>query len=145
MLRAVADTNVFVSAVLTPGGTCDQLVTALLGLRWRLVASLLLLDEPTRVLLRPRLAGQIDRRGTTPAVLVEARLVTQLADLAELVDDPEVRPAVTRDPDDDYLVALAEAAGVDALVAGDKDLLAAHPPTVPVLTPRAFLDQVLPG
>lgn len=142
MLRAVTDTNVFVSAVLTPGGTCDQLVTALLTHRWRLVASPMLLDELTRVLLRPKLAGQIDRRGATPAVLVEARLVTQLADLAELVDDPEVRPAVTRDPDDDYLIALAQAAGVDALVAGDKDLLTSQQPTVPVLTPRTFLGML---
>lgn len=75
------------------------------------------------MLLRPKLAAQIDRRGTAPAVLGEVRLVAQLTDLAELVDDPEVRPAVTRDPDDDYLVALAEAARADALVAGDKDLL----------------------
>lgn len=143
MLRAVADTNVFVSAVLTPGGTCDQLVTALLTLKWRLVASPLLLDELTRVLLRPKLARQIDRRGSAPAVVIEARLVSQLADLADLLDDPDDRPAVTRDPDDDYLVALAEAARVDALVAGDKDLLSAQPSTVPVLSPRAFLDRLL--
>lgn len=143
MLRAVADTNVFVSAVLTPGGTCDQVVTALLTLRWQLVASPLLLEELTSVLLRPKLAAQIDRRGSAPAVLVEVRLVAQLADLAELVDDPELRPALTRDPDDDYLLALAETAGADALVAGDKDLLAVKPRTVPVLTPRVFLERLL--
>jgi hypothetical protein len=91
-------------------------------------------------------AGPPDRpAGFTPAVVIEARLVSQLADLADLVDDPDHRPAVTRDPDDDYLVALAEAARVDALVAGDKDLLDAQPPTVPVLSPRAFLDQLLGG
>lgn len=55
---------------------------------------------------------------------------------------PRVRPAVSRDPDDDYLVALAEAAEVDALVAGDKDLLTARPAIVPVVTPRAFLDRL---
>jgi predicted nucleic acid-binding protein len=46
--------------------------------------------------------------------------------------------AVTRDPNDDYLVALAVAAQADALISGDRDLTDLQTP-VPILTPRMFL------
>jgi predicted nucleic acid-binding protein len=48
----------------------------------------------------------------------------------------------TRDAKDDYLVALAVAAGVGALVSGDKDLLAVDPAVVRVLTPREALGEM---
>jgi predicted nucleic acid-binding protein len=37
-------------------------------------------------------------------------------------DDPVDVPTVTADSDDDYLVALALAAGADGIVSGDKHL-----------------------
>lgn len=51
--------------------------------------------------------------------------------------DPRDPPSVLRDPDDDYLVALATTARARAIVTGDKDLL--HHPGLhpPALTPRA--------
>ncbi len=48
-------------------------------------------------------------------------------------------PGLTADPDDDYLVALARAAGADYLVSGDRHLLELTDPEPPVLTPREFL------
>ena len=50
-----------------------------------------------------------------------------VADLAAqttlLVDSPGPHPTVCRDPRDDYLVALAEASGAEAIITGDLDLL----------------------
>jgi predicted nucleic acid-binding protein len=40
-----------------------------------------------------------------------------------LLDDPVNPPSVLRDPEDDYLVALARVSGVEAIVTGDRDLL----------------------
>lgn len=55
-----------------------------------------------------------------------------------MVDDPIEPPAMTRDPKDDYLVALARAQTVDAIVSGDRDLLEAELSGVAVRTPRAL-------
>lgn len=60
------------------------------------------------------------------------------------VPDPPEPPAVTRDPNDDYLVALAREAGAFALVSGDRHLveLDIRPP---VLTPRELLGLLQPS
>jgi putative PIN family toxin of toxin-antitoxin system len=65
------------------------------------------------------------------------RLVRAITRASIQLRDPRDPPAVLRDPDDDYLVALATTARARAIVTGDKDLLdhpGLHPPA---LTPRA--------
>lgn len=51
-------------------------------------------------------------------------------------------PAVTRDPKDDYLLAVALAAGAEAITSGDDDLHAAPKFGVEVLTPRELLTRL---
>ncbi len=59
-------------------------------------------------------------------------------------EDPVIAEAVSRDPGDDYLVALAQAANVDHPVSGGQDLTSlAATVSPPVLPPTVFLD--LPG
>jgi predicted nucleic acid-binding protein len=48
----------------------------------------------------------------------------------------------TPDPDDDYLVALAQKAGANCLVSGDGDLTGLADSQPPVFTPRAFFDSL---
>ena len=43
--------------------------------------------------------------------------------VGDLVNDPYGIETETRDPNDDYLIALARAYDVDVIVSGDKDLL----------------------
>jgi predicted nucleic acid-binding protein len=50
--------------------------------------------------------------------------------------------AVSRDPKDDYLVALARECGADFLVSGDQDLTALSEILPPVRTPAAFLEAL---
>jgi len=57
-------------------------------------------------------------------------------------DPPPPYPAVCRDPGDDYLVALARAAAVDALVTGDRDLLELEDIGVAVITPRELIERL---
>jgi predicted nucleic acid-binding protein len=60
-----------------------------------------------------------------------------------LAEDPPLpRPAVCRDPDDGYLVALARATLVDALVTGDRDLLELEDIGVAVVTPRELVERL---
>lgn len=48
--------------------------------------------------------------------------------------------SATRDPKDDYLVALARVADVDAIVSGDSDLHDAELPDLSIWTPRHLAD-----
>jgi putative PIN family toxin of toxin-antitoxin system len=68
--------------------------------------------------------------------------VSAVSRLAEMHDDPTRPPSVTRDPDDDYLFALAMAADAEAIVTGDDDLAALESPPVPVLTPAELLTRL---
>jgi uncharacterized protein len=68
---------------------------------------------------------------------LEARaFVAELARSGERLPDPTAPRRASRDPNDDYLVALAKVAGVRALVSGDRDLTEMPDADPPVLTPR---------
>lgn len=54
--------------------------------------------------------------------------------------NPVIAEAVSRDPGDNYLIALAQAANVDHLVSGDKDLTSLATVVPPVLSPATFLN-----
>ncbi len=135
MLRVVLDPGVLVSAVLTSTGPPAQILD-----RWRdgefdLVVSPNLLDELEDVLLRPKFHGVAS--GDEVRAYVKA-----LAGGGVLMRDPEEIQAVTADPDDDYLVALAIGARADVIVSGDKDLAELVDPPVSVLTPRELLERL---
>lgn len=97
-----------------------------------------LLNELSTVLARPKL-----RRYVTP---VEAqRIVASLEAEALFVPDPTPEPGLTADPRDDYLVALARAAGVTAMVSGDRHLTELDDPRPPVWTPRMLIERLAGG
>jgi putative PIN family toxin of toxin-antitoxin system len=62
-------------------------------------------------------------------------LLGRLQRHATCAEDPPPLPGATRDPADDYLVALARATRVDAIVSGDRDLIDAELGKPPVWTP----------
>lgn len=105
----------WVSALISPHGTPARIVQAVLRGEMVPVVSPLLLEELTLVLARPRFRHWFSED--------DAReFVRQLATRADMQTDG--RPTHhTRDPDDNYLVALAQLPGVSGLVSGDDDLL----------------------
>ena len=129
-MRAVLDPNVLVSAVLSRSGTPATLLRAWLEGGYELVVSPALLGEFARVLGYPKIAKRVSPE--------EAReLLDMLRLQAELSQDPDRGPSVrSPDPDDDYLIALAEAATA-VIVSGDSDLLGLAD-QIPVYTPAAF-------
>jgi predicted nucleic acid-binding protein len=58
---------------------------------------------------------------------------------AVVLPDPTAPAAISRDPNDDYLIALAQAAGAHYLVSGDRDLTELTDPPTPIARPREFL------
>lgn len=132
-MRLVADTNVLISALLVPASLPAHLVALWRNGRFDLLTATEQLDELRRVTRYPKLRARL------PPALA-GRLVNELRDLAIVVADlPAV--AVSPDPFDDYLLAIAVAGRADVLVTGDKsDLLPLerHAGTR-ILTVRQFL------
>ena len=94
-----------------------------------------LLVELEEVLLRPKFRRYL-------SVEQARQFVALVGAVSEGQLDPVVRRGLTRDPDDDYLVALAQESGADYLVSGDLDLVEIPDPHPSVLSPRVFLQRV---
>ena len=130
-MRAVLDPNVIVSAALSRSGTPAKVLRAWLEGLYVLLVSPVLLGELERVLGYPKIASRVTRQEAD-------ELMDLLRRQAQSMEDPEGPPAVTSsDPDDDYLIALAEAARV-VVVSGDAHLLSLVD-QIPVYSPAAFL------
>jgi putative PIN family toxin of toxin-antitoxin system len=132
LTRAVLDPNVLVAAAIRPDGIPGACLRALAEGRYELVVSPLLLTKLRSVLRREKFR---------PFLTLEQaeRLVEALARDAVVADDPAEPLPVSRDPGDDYLVALARATGAHVLVSGDADLLDLELPDLRIESPRAFL------
>lgn len=133
-MRVVIDSNVFVSALIGhEGGAPHRVIQAFTEDEIDVVVSPHLLDELEDVLARPFVAKRTMRQE-------RAEYVARIRAHAQLFADPEPIVGVVRDPKDDYLVALARAAGADAIVTGDGDLLDAALDRPPAITARQLLN-----
>lgn len=138
MPRAVLDPNVLVSALISPAGASARLLLEFRAGAFELVTSPQLLAELDEVLRREKF-----RRYATEAE-VEA-YVDLLRRESIVVDDPDPTPErLGEDPDDEYLITLARAARVEALVSGDPHLIRLRR-QIPALTPREFLESLQKG
>lgn len=134
-MRAVLDPNVLISALLSPTGAPAALVSRWLAGQFELVVSPLLLAELARALSYPRLRSRI--AGDDGKAFIDL-----LRRTATMTDDPPVPVRRSRDPGDDYLLALG-AASAAVVVTGDVDVLALT--DSPTRSPRAFLDDLISG
>ena len=134
--RAVVDTNVLISAALSPRSVPAQIVDCLLQ-HATLIFSRETFEELETRLWRPKFDRYLDmdRRRL---------LLHDFAAVAQWVDLPAPpRPAYSRDPDDDVFLHTAQQGKVQWLVSGDKDLLEL-PPTdwgFEILSPAQALEK----
>lgn len=136
MTRVVIDPSVFVSALIgKPGSAPDIVFRAFLEERIEVLISPLLVAELERVPARPKFRRYTDQKTATEYVARSQRH-------ASTAGDPTNVPTVTRDPDDDYLVALARQENVDAIISVDLDLLDAGLTDPPIWTPRQLADTL---
>jgi putative PIN family toxin of toxin-antitoxin system len=134
-VEVVLDVNVLVSAALSGAGPSAHLVAAMRDGRLSVVACPSLLAELGDVLQRERFRQFLS--------LEEAEeYAAEIEGMCRVVEDPQAVPQVLRDPDDDYLVALAGGSGAEAIVSGDLDLREAVGLPVQVLTPRELLTRL---
>ena len=134
--RVVLDTNVLLSALLFPAHTLAWLRHAWQSGSIRPLASRATTEELIRVLAYPKFAlTERDRED----------LLDDYLPCCEAIAVPEdSRVPHCRDPFDRPFLALAIAGEADALVTGDKDLLAlADGFGVPILTPAGFRERMV--
>ncbi len=133
-MRAVIDTNVLLSGLIwhgAPRALIQQVRTGALTL----ISSPVLIAELADVISRAKFRTLLARSNTDPEqMLAEIRL------LVEIVDPPLLSEQVSRDPDDDAVLALAVATRPDLIVSGDLDLLTLGTyGGIPIVTPADAL------
>lgn len=118
MKRFVFDANTLASGSVNPSGKSPPalLYAELAGTRFEAILCPELLDEVAETLRKPYFLERIGETGVED-------IVAGIAEAGTVLDDPAEVEATLRDSEDDYLVALAQAAGAEAIVSGDKDLL----------------------
>ena len=115
-MLVVLDTNILLSALITRGTPPDQLYEEWRHGRFDLASAEQQLEELNRVSRRPFFQARLK-----PSEI--GRMINDISRLAVMCD-PLPSLALSPDPDDDFLLAVAQVAGADYLVTGDKnDLL----------------------
>lgn len=132
MIRVVADTNIFISALMFGGLPGTFLDLALVN-SFQLVTSPVLLDE-----LDEKLRGKFEVSPTDAALIrlrleASALVITTAFSLAVIKDDP----------DDDRVLECAVAGKADYVVSGDRHLLKLGTyEGIPIMTARQFMDAI---
>jgi putative PIN family toxin of toxin-antitoxin system len=129
MIRATLDTSVFVSA-LNFGGLPNDVLKRCEADAFTLCLSRSIVDELQRVLE--------DAFEWTEEDLAEA--LYPILSLAEIVAPARV-VTISRDPNDDHVLACALEANADVIVSGDNDLLTLGTfEGIRIMNPRQFLE-----
>jgi putative PIN family toxin of toxin-antitoxin system len=130
MLRVVADTNIFISALMF-GGLPGAFLDLAFARSFQLVTSPTLLDE-----LQQKLRNKF-QISNTDANSIRAKLAKH----ALLVEPPIALKVVVDDPDDDRVLECAVAGEADYIVSGDRHLLKLESYRgITISTVRSFMD-----
>ena len=139
MLRAVLDTNVFVSSLLNKTGAPARLLDAWRAGEYLLVTSPPIMAEIKAVLELPRIK---DKYALTD------QDIRQLLDLLEkdAILVPGLSPVnntILQDPKDEIFLSCALDAGADVIVSGDRHLLSLKAfEGIPIVLVRQLLDRL---
>jgi putative PIN family toxin of toxin-antitoxin system len=140
MIRAVLDTNVTVSGVISEHGVPRQIIKAWQQRQFTLLTSALIIAEVVRVLHYPRIQERY-RLSEEDILLIRDTLLND----AEVLEDL-YQVTRSRDPDDDLFLACALEGHADYLVSGDSHLTEIkYYHGVQIVTPRQFLDRLSPN
>jgi len=135
-VRAVIDTNVFISGLMLPKSTPGQVINAWRTGHFSLVLSEPMLSEISSVLSYPKIRKRIGWDDDTIS-----RYLTVLRFEAEISDTRRTAAHVPRDAKDNMVLATLLASEADCLVTGDLDLLTLAD-TYPILSPADFVSRI---
>jgi putative PIN family toxin of toxin-antitoxin system len=131
----VLDSNVYVSAIIRPGGPPGRVIERFLrDSSFEIVLSPAIVEETLRALAYPKVRKYV-RRAVDPELWFEDIVL-----LAELVAGNYSMSGASPDPDDDTYLAAALEGRATLVVTGDSDLLALGAyEGIRIVTPRVFL------
>ena len=131
-MKAVFDTNIFVSALAIPGGQAERAIELVIDARVNLCISKEIIHEVLGVLAQKFSKG--------PEEL--ARTAVFLSELAELVV-PRKKLAVLDDEPDNRILECAATGHADAIVTGDRAMLNLKKyQEIRIVSLRQFLDEI---
>jgi uncharacterized protein len=131
-LKAVFDTNIFVSALAIPGGQAERAIDLVIDARVKLCMSKEIIHEVLGVLAQKFSKG--------PEEL--SRTAVFLSELAELVA-PRKKLAVLDDEPDNRILECAVTGHADVIVTGDRAMLNLKKyQQIRILSLRQFLDEI---
>lgn len=131
-MKAVFDTNIFVSALAIPGGQAERAIDLVIDARVNLCISKEIIHEVLGVLAQKFSKG--------PEEL--ARTAVFLSELAELVV-PRKKLAVLDDEPDNRILECAVTGHADMIVTGDRAMLDLKKyQEIRILSLRQFLDEI---
>ena len=111
-MRVVFDSNIYISALVIPGGQAEQALSRILDGTDALLISKTIQDEVLATLAR--------KFSRDPEALSQTAVI--LTEMAEVVK-PEHRLNVFKDDPDNRVLECAEAGRADCIVTGDKAML----------------------
>lgn len=120
MIRVVFDTNVFVSAILTPKSPPAELLELILEGKLRLIISPQIIEEIERVFGYPKIKKLIKKRELTPSEIEDAFL--KIAKVAVVTPGELSVEAVPDDPSDNMVLACALEGHANFIISGDRHL-----------------------
>lgn len=136
-MRAVIDTNVLLSGLIWRGAP-HTIIEYVRSGEVVLITSPTLIEELAGVIGRAKFRKLLAQSKIDPTLLL-----SELQALAEVVDPSPLLTRVSRDPDDDAVLALAAATQPDFIVSGDTDLLVLQAYAgIPILNPAQMLTVI---
>ena len=134
-MRAVLDTNVLISSVISTG-VPHEIVIKGVSSEYQIVVSVATLTEFRDTLLKYPEKFHMDEEDIQEEV-------ETIRYFAEFVDPDEEITAVEDDPDDDKFLEAAVAGNVDYIVSGDRHLLDLDSfQGIEIVEPRAFYERL---
>jgi hypothetical protein len=134
-MRVILDTNILLSALLSPLGPPAKLLTAWERNRFTLVACDRLIEELREVTARPFFRARL--RPSAAELLAAG-----IRDFSFFISDLPSGP-IAPDPKDSFLLALAQSSQAEFLVTGDQELLSlGHHESTRIVTAVAMISEL---
>ena len=138
MIRVVLDTNVFVSALLTPGSPPAGILELALEGKLRLIISPGIIREIALVFQYPKVKKSMKKHRLTEEEVADA--ILKIFKIATITPGAEIAPGVTPDPGDDMVLSCALEGRADFIISGDRHLTALDAyEGIRIVTPATFL------
>jgi putative PIN family toxin of toxin-antitoxin system len=129
--KAVFDTNVYISALITPGKQAEKAWLLAVERQWEVYTSVAILTE-TAAILRGKFRWEDEWI---------KKALRHIAKVARVIK-PNIRLAILKDDPDNRILECAKHAGAEVIVTGDRHLLPLSSfEGVPIMTLADFLDR----